>query len=141
MYRLKQFNGKGQPHKKDLTTLVYTIKDEEKKNILQNAYIGKKGYTILKSVLSKEEETFLKKELTVKPELNGQFIVGLDAAFPVYRENSQKIYLPRFYGIERYGFPTVEQPCRLDLGDNIFAVDFNKPLRDYQNIIVEKSKY
>ena len=138
MYRLKQFNGKGQQNKKDLSTLVHRLTDEEKTNILQHAYIGKKGYTISKNVLSKEEETFLKKELTVKPELNGQFIVGLDAAFPVYRENHQKIYLPRFYGIERYGFPTGEQPCRLDLGDNIFSVDFNKPLRDYQNIIVEK---
>ena len=38
---------------------------------------------------------------------------GKDAAetqsFPVYRESGKKIYIPRFYGIDRYGVPIDEK--------------------------------
>ena len=53
-------------------------------------------------------------------------------AFPVYRESLNKIYLPRFYGIEKYGVPKNE---KLQIGDTI-NVYFAKQLRDYQENIV-----
>ena len=42
---------------------TFEIVEEYKHTVLANAYIGKKGYTISKSVLSKEDEAFLKKDL------------------------------------------------------------------------------
>lgn len=53
--------------------------------------------------------------------------------FAVYRENDKKIYIPRFYGIERYGVPARDLLSR---GDPI-AVPFVKELRDYQETIVQ----
>jgi superfamily II DNA or RNA helicase len=119
----------------------YQLPEKDKMTICSQSYIGRKGYTISKSALSKEEEQFIRKDLTVKPEMNTAFIIGSapESSFPVYRESSQKMYLPRFYGIERYGYPTTEyEPCRIQEGDDIHGVEFTKPLREYQTNIVNK---
>ena len=110
------------------------ISIEYQNTICQSAYIGKKGYTISKSLLTKEEYDFLKKDLFVKPQILGASY-GADteaSSFPVYRENPNKIYIPRFYGIQRYGIPN---RCDLEPGDDIH-LPFAKPLRDYQDKIV-----
>jgi superfamily II DNA or RNA helicase len=51
----------------------------------------------------------------------------------VFRENNNKYYLPRFYGIERYGLPDKSE---IQDGDNIL-VSFEKTLRDYQEKIID----
>jgi len=120
------------------TAVVETMTDEYRQQVLAVSYIGKKGYTIPKSVLSKSDEEFLKKDLFMRPVVHGVNYGGAggkgaeDTAFPVYRENANKIYLPRFYGISRYGLPTKSE---LDAGDDI-SVAFDKPLRDYQDKII-----
>jgi len=101
-----------------------------------NSYLGKKGYTVPKSVLTSPDLEFLKKDLLLKPEIHGVTYGAPkdEGAFPVYRENDNKIYLPRFYGIERYGSPdTSEIEPGLDID-----VPFVKELRDYQTMIVDK---
>ncbi len=115
---------------------LWKMSEEYKQTICQNAYLGKKGYTIPKSVLSKEDEEFLKKDLFVKPEMFGAVFGGNtfaeESAFAVYRENSNKIYIPRFYGIDRYGLPPTSE---LTAGEPI-SVPFEKELRDYQENII-----
>jgi superfamily II DNA or RNA helicase len=115
----------------------FSVTDEYKKMVCSQSYLGKKGYTIPKSILNPEDLTFLKKDLFVKPELFGAFNGGAtfaqESAFPVYRENAQKIYIPRFYGIERYGEPTL--PCEIERGEMI-NVEFTKTVRDYQENII-----
>jgi hypothetical protein len=108
------------------------ISDDYKQLVCSQSYLGKKGYTIPKSVLNKEDEEYLKKELLVKPQLFGAAGLAEVSSFPVFRENTNKIYLPRFYGIQRYGMPTRSE---IEEGDNI-NVEFTKPLRDYQNKII-----
>jgi superfamily II DNA or RNA helicase len=109
---------------------------EEYKNIICNAsYLGKKGYTIPKALLSKEDEEYLRKELFVKPEVAGANFGPSDeaSAFPVFRENINKFYIPRFYGIHRYGLPPRSE---ITQGSDI-NVTFTKPLRDYQEKIID----
>jgi superfamily II DNA or RNA helicase len=116
---------------------LFEITDEYRETVRNHSYIGKKGYTIHKSVLSKEDDAFLRKDLFVKPEISGAQFGGLqfgeDLAFPVYRESPQKMYIPRFYGIKRYGLPP---KCDIEPGENADFV-FSKPLRDYQEKIVD----
>ena len=109
--------------------------DEYKTLICNNSYLGKKGYTIPKDLLLPDDAEFLRKDLFVKPVVNGAVYgaaAAEEAAFPVYRENDKKMYVPRFYGINRYGLPpkTDIQP-----GDSIH-LPFEKPLRDYQDKII-----
>jgi superfamily II DNA or RNA helicase len=56
-----------------------------------------------------------------------------ETSFPIYRENTAKIYLPRFYGVERYGLP---EKCELEEGEDI-DIAFVKELRDYQTKIIQ----
>jgi len=103
--------------------------------IRETSYLGKKGYTIYKEYLSESDLEFLKKDLFMKPIMQGpQYGAPTeDAAFPVYKENAKKLYIPRFYGIQRYGLPDESE---IPVGEDI-SVDFVKPLRDYQDRIID----
>ena len=121
--------------KDNISTDKPIITPEYKNSICSQSYLGKKGYTIPKSILSKEDLDELYKELFVKPLIMGvNYGANNDEAnaFPVYRENSNKIYIPRFYGISRYGMPNKSE---IQQGDDI-SLEFVKPLRDYQDNII-----
>jgi superfamily II DNA or RNA helicase len=127
---------KNSGYSKESRTNPVILTTIERENVRLNSYIGKKGYTIPKAELPKGEEEFLKKDLFVKPFVPGaQFGNPNDqsTAFPVYRENNNKMYLPRFYGIQRYGVP---DRCDIEPGDDI-DVPFDLSLRDYQKNIVD----
>ena len=110
------------------------ITTEYKTKVCTESYLGTKGYTIPKSVLTPADLEFLKKDLFLKPQTPGpSFGPALEDAFPVYRENEKKIYIPRFYGIDRYGTPS-----RSEIAPGMdIDVAFPKELRDYQNKIVD----
>ena len=96
--------------------------------------IGSRGYVIQKSSLTPIELEQLKKGLSIYPKENHsiKLVPSTERAVIVYRENEEKIYLPRFFGINQYGIPE-----RIDLssGDDI-DVPFQKSLRDYQHDII-----
>ena len=100
--------------------------------MMKQCYLGKKGYTIFKSELNKEEEQKILKDLTVKPFIPKSIIPA--TKFPVYRESTKKYYVPRFYGIEKYGNP---KRVEISTGDKI-NINFKGKLRDYQDNIVDK---
>lgn len=120
--------------KEEDKAIAASLSEEYKETIRQEGYLGKKGYTIPKAVISEADMKYLYESLRVAPVTTGVVYNASqnDGAFPVYRENAKKIYIPRFYGIERYGVP---HRCEIEEGDNI-QVDFPKPLRDYQDKIV-----
>jgi len=109
----------------------FVLSEEYKEKIRTGSYLGKKGYTIPKSLLLAADEQEIRKELYVKPILFGPSAPET-TAFPVFRENANKYYLPRFYGIGRYGTPPRTE---IQEGDDI-DVPFEKPLRDYQDNII-----
>ena len=124
------YNRKRQPPKPKVTEVKIT--DDYKEIVRKSAYLGKKGYTIPKSVISKEDEEILRDELYVKP-----FVFGANqntdvGAFHVFRENANKFYIPRFYGIKRYGLPDKSE---IEEGDDI-DVEFTKTVRDYQKNVI-----
>lgn len=97
-----------------------------------SSYLGKKGYTIFKKYLNVKEDQELKKELTVKPFIPKSIIPI--SSFPVYRETTKKYYIPRFYGIKKFGYTRKNE---ISMGSNI-NIDFKGSLRDYQVNIVDK---
>ena len=64
--------------------------------------IGSLGYSIPLKSLPPHFLENIKQDLTVKPLENPNFPSN-ESAFPVYRISKSKVYLPRFYGIEKYG--------------------------------------
>ena len=101
-------------------------------DIASASYIGRKGYTILKSSLNEQNYKKIKTELYLKPVISGQNYGMVKVnPFPVYRENEKK-YMFRFYGLKEYGIPSkIDLPEGFDIN-----IDFVKSLRDYQENIV-----
>ena len=107
-------------------------------------YIGPKGYTLLKSNLTPKEEAAIKKELTIKPfsmPMGGgkgpamMFGSANQVSYPVYRESAKKLYVPQYYGKEKFGNTVeVKIPPGLDI-----HLEFNGALRDYQQPVIQKA--
>ncbi len=112
---------------------------EQKKSTLSaRAYIGKRGYIIRKNKFKDEEIEELKKELHVKPNVHGDYGGGADSAEPydVFLENDNKIYIPKFYGIEKFGSVPIE--CNTTPAGRDINLEFNLQLRPEQKVPAEK---
>ena len=96
------------------------------------AYLGYQGYSIFKDTLSVEDQHAIRKELMVHAHIPKSPIQP--APFPVYRESQLKLYVPRYFGLERWG-PNIEN--KLVAGHQI-KLKFAGDLREYQQVIVEK---
>ena len=60
-----------------------------------------KGYMVSRELLSKTEEAAIKKELTVAP----QSLYAETTEYPIYLYSEKYLYLPKYYGIKKYGLP------------------------------------
>jgi len=98
------------------------------KLLKMHTVLGPRGYTVLKSELDDEEVLHVKKELTVTPFVPEDYQIGKQPSFKVYLESSSKLYLPKFYGLTKYGRPT---HTKINEGENI-NVEFRGNLRPEQ---------
>jgi len=94
-------------------------------------YLGPKGYSINKTGITSADQRQIRDDLTVKAFIPPNSIQKA-SPFPIYRESNKKLYVPRFYGLEKYGKPP---HTTIANGMNI-NVPFVGALRDYQNNII-----
>jgi len=94
------------------------------------AYLGKKGYTIFKSGYPENVLNDIKKELTVRPKTTQSYETK---EYPIYRESGTKLYLPRYYGVDKLG----NMENKLIKGNTI-DIEFKGDLFDYQHNIINK---
>jgi len=102
--------------------------------------LSKNGYGILKSALDEKKLENIRKDLTMVPKIN--FDMGAsknnsssvdELTFELYSENEKRIYIPRFYGLQKYGMPSL---CKLTSGEDI-NVEFIGSLRETQQKPIE----
>jgi len=86
-------------------------------------FLGSKGYTIPKELLTPLQQNELKRHLTFTPQLK---CYGDTKEFHAFRESPNKFYVPRFYGY-RYG----PVPSRISEGTTIH-VPFHGTIRKEQ---------
>ena len=103
---------------------------------LKNAksYIGKRGYILRKKFLSNTEINNIKNDLTIKPFTNNDYGIE-EEPFKIYMENESKLYLPKFYGIEKLGDAEINI---LPDGKDI-DIDFSLELKEEQKIPAQKT--
>ena len=78
-------------------------------------YLGKRGYIIYKKEFDFNKLQEIKNELTVQPYVPEDYKNNQVEKFKVYGENKNKMYLPKFYGIEKLGPPDeIKIPRGLD---------------------------
>ena len=102
-------------------------------DISKDSYLGNRGYSIIKNSNPPKLITKLKKELTVKPFINKQFQQEAKP-FNVFLESKRKIYIPRYYGIEKFGIPEIS---KIKSGKSI-NIKFISDLRENQKPVAKK---
>ena len=104
--------------------------------VIQNRknYIGSRGYSLIKGNYSNAELNNIRRELTVKPFVNKQFSAEA-SPFSVFLESKKKLYIPKHYGIEKFGLPETNKSK--DLGKDI-KLNFGSSLRPKQVPVAEK---
>jgi hypothetical protein len=117
MKKAIETKSQSQSHQKKNPKEKETLTPEYQTQVKEHAYLGNQGYTIPKSCLSKEDLLFLQKSLELEPKMDYGVGAAKKTAFPVYRENDKKIYIPRFYGESRYGGIPIRN--ELSVGDLI----------------------
>ncbi len=97
--------------------------------------VSYRGYGILKASLSEHELMKLREKLTVKVFSTMQ--MGGDEqsqkTFSVYQESHKKIYIPKYYGLQKFGVPAED---KLSKGQMI-TLKFNGSLREEQQAPVQ----
>ena len=99
--------------------------------------LSHRGYAIRKDFLTAVQTAELRKSLTMMPRVAAEFAAGIDP-FPIFYESPSRWYVPRFWGLDKYGAPDGDargdgRPLRAEL-------QFNKTLRAEQLPIVEAFK-
>jgi len=84
--------------------------DNLDKTTKKGTILTRKGYIINKNDFSEKEIWKIKKNLTVKPVVHRDF-AHFAEEFPVFYENSNKLYLPRYWGLENLGPPKKIDIC------------------------------
>jgi superfamily II DNA or RNA helicase len=98
-----------------------------------NTYLGQKGYTIAKNELSIEKQKQIRNDLTIKPSNHGMSGLANQTSFPAYRESSNKMYVPHYYGVENFG---ATKQIKISNGEDI-SLEFKGKLRETQEIVVK----
>jgi len=95
--------------------------------------LNQKGYSILKSVLTPEQESWIRTELTVKPYAPPPYDKEL-TSFPIYFESKDRLYLPRDWAQKHLGEPDSDTRSEGVLLRE--ELSFNGKIRDEQLPIV-----
>ena len=97
--------------------------------------LSKNGYKIIKRDYDSKIIKDVKDELSVKPynSFNKSQMNSDSGKFSVFLESPKKLYLPRFYGLKKFGKPTLDE---MEVGDDI-NLSFNGDLREEQKPIEE----
>lgn len=96
-------------------------------NVKNKTYISERGYGIKKSEFNYKILNNIKEELTVSPRSLNSFN-GNITSYKIYIESNKKIYIPKYYGLQKFGIPDVNK-----LLDGIdINIKFNGKLRDNQ---------
>ena len=95
--------------------------------------LSNNGYKIKKKNLKLSELKEIKKDLSVNPYVYGDFGDKNEKKFQLYLESPNSLYLPRFYGQEKFGNPLTN---KLNDGNDI-DIKFNGSLRKEQEPIIK----
>ena len=101
-------------------------------NIPNTKVLNKNGYGLLKSNFKEAELQKARRECTVKPFVVSDY--NKPEPFEIYRESKKFLYVPKFYGLSRYGPP---ENIKIDEGekiDSFVALLPTAPLRNSNDI-------
>lgn len=109
------------------------MNNNEMDNRVFDTTLSQRGYVIKKNILTSSEITKIKKDLTVKPLTFGNFQNDIKD-FRLYKENENKLYLPKSYGIKNFGNPLNN---KIENYGQDIDINFKGSLRENQKPVIE----
>ena len=98
--------------------------------------LSNQGYAIYKSKITEKELETIKTDMTIKPfTCPGYGNEDGVEPYKLFKENSEKIYVPYYYGITKYGKPEktkIKDPETIDITWSAL-----RPMRPYQQEIIK----
>lgn len=91
--------------------------------------LSSNGYGILKEHLDEKQLASIRDDLTMTPRKNFSMTNEDAVSFCLYKENDKRIYVPRYYGLQKYGLPTLN---KLNKGIVCNNLEFSGKLRETQ---------
>ena len=101
---------------------------------INKTFLSHRGYGILKSEFNYKDLNKIKDELTVSPKTMNTFGNSNPIRYNIYTESTKKLYIPKNYGLQKFGLPDVN---KLLEGVDI-DLKFNGELRENQVKPVER---
>jgi superfamily II DNA or RNA helicase len=102
----------------------------------KNLVLTAKGYAIKKSYLNEIQTNGLRSELTMSPKTLDKFQKDIQN-FPIYYESKTRFYVPRHWGIKKFGQPEADIVSEgLPLCETV-SLNTNFPPHDFQKEIIE----
>jgi hypothetical protein len=101
-----------------------------------NRVLTAKGYAIKKSFLSEIQIQGLRSELTVAPKVLDRFQKDI-INFPIYVESKTRLYVPRHWGIKKYGEPEANIVSEGLAFPDIISFSTKFPPHDFQKEIID----
>jgi len=98
-----------------------------------NTSLNNRGYAIHKTDKNEDLINKIKKELLISPKVFGNSF-SVVKEYPIYLESDTKLYVPKCYGIEKFGYPLTDN---LNYGVDCPNLTFNGKLRDIQQAPVD----
>lgn len=94
-----------------------------------------RGYTVLKDSLSVRDHEKIRDDLTVHPFSAVEYGMNKPVPFKIYQESTRKLYLPKAYGLKRFGIPDL---VKIKDGSDLIDIAFTGVLRNEQLEPVQK---
>lgn len=99
-----------------------------------HTYLSSRGYSVIKKDLDINTLIEIQNELNVSPFIPADFACSKPVSFKLFQESSTKIYLPKAYGLKKFGLPLVN---KLTTGIDI-DIEFKGLLRPEQQEPVKR---
>ena len=101
-----------------------------------NRVLTAKGYAIKKSFLTEVQVQELRSDLIVAPKVLDRFQKDI-LNFPIYAESKTRLYVPRYWGIKKYGEPEANIVSEGLALPEIITFSTKFPPHDFQKEIIE----
>ena len=76
---------------------------------INKTFLSHRGYGILKSEFNYKDLNKIKDELTVSPKTMNTFGNSNPIRYNIYTESTKKLYIPKNYGLQKFGPPDVNK--------------------------------
>ena len=116
--------------------LETSIKNKDTKLDTTKTSLSNQGYAIYKTKITEKEIEQIKNDLTIKPFSCPGYGNPEDIEpYKIYKENTEKIYVPSFYGRNKFGTPDkikINEPETINI-----KFSSNRQMRPYQQDIIK----